>query len=129
GRGGYGQAEMHAQEEAFAGGIAELLRIDDVAVAVEQPSGNTVHDADAVGAGQCQDIVVHMSFEFNRLKLMPVLRALALDDDFGDGRGMMKAPRVVDQRLRVGPGACMDGADENGVIARVVLMMIAAFEP
>ena len=49
--------EMHAQEEASGLGIAELLRVDDVAAVLEQQPGDAMDDAGAVGAGEGEDVV------------------------------------------------------------------------
>jgi hypothetical protein len=42
---------MHAQKETFSTQVAELLRIDNVAMQAQQPMADSVHDANAVGAG------------------------------------------------------------------------------
>ena len=55
--GGRRHVEVHAQEEAPGLGIAELLRIEDVAAVLEQQAGDAVHDPGAVGAGQGEDVV------------------------------------------------------------------------
>jgi hypothetical protein len=47
--------EMHAQEEAAAFLVAELLGVEDVAAVVEQQAGHAVDDAGTVGAGQGED--------------------------------------------------------------------------
>lgn len=43
-------AEVHAHEEAFGGGIAELRRIDDIEVVLDQETGHRVDDARSVCA-------------------------------------------------------------------------------
>jgi hypothetical protein len=50
-----GRIEMHAQEEAAAFLVAELLGVEDVAAVVEQQAGHAVDDAGTVGAGQGED--------------------------------------------------------------------------
>src|SRR5690606_36305677 len=49
--------EVHPQEEPSRFGIAELLRVEDVAAVLEQQPRHAVDDAGAVGAGQGQDVV------------------------------------------------------------------------
>ena len=55
--------KMHAQEEAPAFNIAELLRVGDVAARFKQQAGHAVDDTGAVGAGQGKDVIgAHAEF-------------------------------------------------------------------
>src|SRR5690606_2512118 len=59
--GGQGQLEVDAKKKAFFLDVAELLGVDDVAMQAQQPAGNAMHDADAVGTGKGKNEVVHGS--------------------------------------------------------------------
>jgi len=50
--------EVHAQEEQLGVLVPELLRVLDVAAALEQESRHVVHDAGRIGAGERQDVIV-----------------------------------------------------------------------
>jgi hypothetical protein len=51
-------AKVHSHEEALRDGVGELLQIQDVEVLLGQESGDIVHDARLVRAGQGEDVVV-----------------------------------------------------------------------
>src|SRR5690606_41003786 len=49
--------DLDPHEEQAGAGVAELLRLGDVAAVVRQQAGDGVHDAGLVGAGERQDEV------------------------------------------------------------------------
>lgn len=56
-------AEVHSHEEALRDGVGELLQVEDVEVLLGQESGDIVHNARLVRAGQGEDVVVdHLLF-------------------------------------------------------------------
>ena len=48
--------KIHAHEKSIRVLVIELCRVDDVATALEQKSGNSVNDAHLIGAGQGEDV-------------------------------------------------------------------------
>ena len=55
---GAAQIKVHAQEEAPALLVTELLGIEDVAAGLEQQAGDAVDNPGAIRAGQGQDVIV-----------------------------------------------------------------------
>ena len=51
--------EMHAQEESFRGGIAELRRVHYVQVQINEEFGHGVYNTGPIGAREGEDVVRH----------------------------------------------------------------------
>lgn len=95
GRIAFGQFEHHPHEEGSGGGVAELLRVGDIGVALQQEGGDGRDDAVAVRTGKGQD---HSEGRSGRMNLSGMAQLFAFSDNdlawagLDDGRSISSIP-------------------------------------